>query len=133
MVYQTPPVLFLIFNRPVLTEKVFDEIRKAKPRKLFIAADAARKDRVGEDEKCAATREIVTKVDWDCEVKTLFRGQHLGCGRAVSEAITWFFDHVEEGIILEDDTKPTPEFFDFCTEMLEHYRTDTRIMHIAGT
>ncbi|HMG92564.1 MAG TPA: hypothetical protein VK589_21045 [Chryseolinea sp.] len=133
MTHQTPPILFLVFGRPSTTKIVFEEIRKAKPRRLFIAADAARKDRIGEKERCQATREVVSNVDWDCEVKTLFRDQHLGCGRAVSEAITWFFDHVEEGIILEDDTKPSPEFFDFCAEMLAHYRNDTRVMHIAGT
>ena len=133
MTYQTPPVLFVIFSRPSTTEIVFEEIRKAKPSRLFIAADAARGDREGEHEKCLATREIVSRVDWDCEVKTLFREKHLGCGRAVSEAITWFFDHVEEGIILEDDTKPSPEFFEFCAKMLAHYRNDTRVMHIAGT
>ncbi|HEX6890952.1 MAG TPA: nucleotide-diphospho-sugar transferase, partial [Chryseolinea sp.] len=128
MTYQTPPVLFVIFSRPSTTEIVFEEIRKAKPSRLFIAADAARGDREGEHEKCLATREIVSRVDWDCEVKTLFREKHLGCGRAVSEAITWFFDHVEEGIILEDDTKPAPEFFEFCAKMLAHYRNDTRVM-----
>ncbi len=111
MAHQTPPILFLIFSRPSTTEIVFEEIRKAKPRKLFVAADGPRKDRPDEKERCEAARKIISKVDWDCEVKTLFRDENLGCGRAISEGITWFFEHVDEGIILEDDTKPAPEFF----------------------
>ena len=133
MAHHTPPVLFLIFSRPSTTEIVFEEIRKAKPTKLFIAADGPRKHKPGENEKCEAARAIVSKIDWDCEVKTLFRDENLGCGRAISGGINWFFEHVEEGIILEDDTKPAPEFFRFCSEMLEYYRNDDRVMEISGS
>jgi hypothetical protein len=133
MAHQTPPVLFLIFSRPSTTEIVFEEIRKAKPSKLFVAADGPREGRPGEREKCEAARAVISKVDWDCEVKTLFRDKNLGCGRAISEGITWFFEHVDEGIILEDDTKPGPEFFRFCAEMLEYYRDDHRVMEVSGT
>lgn len=133
MAHQTPPVLFAIFNRPSTTEVVFEEIRKAKPSRLFVAADGPREDVSGDREKCDAARAVISKVDWDCEVKTLYRDENLGCGRAISEGITWFFEHVDEGIILEDDTKPAPEFFRFCAEMLEHYRDDDRVMEVSGT
>ena len=59
MALTTPPILFLIFNRPSVTEKVFEEIRKAKPTKLFIAADGPRKDKPKENEKCEAAREVL--------------------------------------------------------------------------
>ncbi|MBL6448119.1 nucleotide-diphospho-sugar transferase [Fulvivirga sp. 29W222] len=126
------PVLFLVFNRPDVTRQVFEAIRLAKPRQLFIAADGPRKDKVGESEKCRMVREIATNVDWECEVSTLFREENQGCGEAVSEAITWFFMHVEEGIILEDDCLPAQDFFQFCAEMLAYYRHDTRVMQIGG-
>ena len=87
------PVLFLIFNRPDTTERVFEEIRKARPPRLYVAADGPRASRPGEKEICEKTRAIVGNVDWPCEVKTLFRDVNLGCGHAVSQAITWFFDN----------------------------------------
>ena len=127
------PVLFLVFNRPELTFQVFEEIRKAKPAQLYIAADGPREDKDGEAEKCELTRSIINKIDWNCEVKTLFRDKNLGCKIAVSSAITWFFDNVEEGIILEDDCLPDPSFFKFCEELLERYRDNETIMHIGGT
>ena len=132
MALQTPPILFLIYNRPSLTESVFEEIRKAKPSKLFIAADGPRQGKPGDYEKCEAAREVISKVDWDCDVKTLLRDENLGCGRAISGGITWFFEQVDEGIILEDDTKPSSDFFEFCAEMLVYYREDTRVMQVAG-
>ncbi|HBY56714.1 MAG TPA: hypothetical protein DEG96_02450 [Candidatus Atribacteria bacterium] len=126
------PVLFLIFNRPDTTQKVFDAIKQAKPKQLFVAADGPREDKEGEKEKCKQTRKIIEQVDWDCEVKTLFRDKNLGCKIAVSSAIDWFFENVEEGIILEDDCLPSQSFFWFCQELLEYYRKDTRIMMISG-
>jgi hypothetical protein len=127
------PILFLIFNRPDLTEKVFGQIRKIRPKQLFIGADGPRKDKLGEDEKCQETRQLVLDmIDWDCEVKTLFREENLGCGLAVSQAITWFFEHVEIGIILEDDCYPHLSFFEFCEKMLDYYKEDEEVMHISG-
>lgn len=46
---------------------------------------------------------MITNVDWDCDVKKLYGQKNLGCKIAMSNAITWFFENVEEGIILEDD------------------------------
>lgn len=126
------PVLFMIFARPDTTLRVFEAIRQARPKKLFIAADGPRSSREGEAERCEQARQVVSMVDWPCEVQTLFRDKNLGCGRAVSGAITWFFEHVTEGIILEDDTLPSPDFFRYCSELLARYRDDTRIWSIAG-
>lgn len=125
-------VLFLVFNRPDTTKQVFEAIRKAKPPRLYVAADGPRTDKSGEAEKVEQVRRIETIVDWDCEVKTLFREENLGCGKAVSSAITWFFENEEEGIILEDDCLPSQSFFWFCEELLERYRDDMRVMVVSG-
>jgi len=126
------PILFLIFNREDTTQKVFDAIRLQKPKYLFVAADGPRKHKLGEVEKCQKVRDIIKQVDWDCELKTLFREENLGCKVAVSSAITWYFENVEQGIILEDDCLPDPSFFPYCEELLDKYKDDTRIGHIGG-
>lgn len=127
------PLLFLIFNRPDLTTRVFAAIRKAKPKRLYIAADGPRDHAKHDRMRCILTRDAVMKnIDWDCEVKTLFREQNLGCGLAVSEAISWFFEHEEEGIILEDDCLPDNSFFSYCSAMLEKFRHDERVMQVQG-
>ena len=132
MTFDTP-ILFLVFNRPAPTKKVFERIREIKPTKLFIAADGHRANKEGEKEKCDEVRNIIlTGVDWPCEVKTLFRNNNLGCGLAVSEGITWFFEHVEEGIIVEDDILPSYSFFEFAKELLKLYRNDESVWHIGG-
>ncbi|MDP2237968.1 MAG: nucleotide-diphospho-sugar transferase [Bacteroidales bacterium] len=126
------PVLFLVFNRPDATKQVFEAIRKAKPPRLYVAADGPRISKDGEAQLVQQVRSIATNVDWDCEVKTLFRDENLGCKYAVSVAITWFFQQEEQGIILEDDCLPSQSFFLFCEELLGRYKDDLRVWHISG-
>jgi hypothetical protein len=126
------PVAFIIFNRPGHTERVFREIAKARPPKLLVVADGPRANRLDEAEKCAATRSIIQRVDWKCEILTNFADVNLGCKQRVSSGIDWVFEQVEEAIILEDDCLPDPTFFRFCEEMLERYRHDSRVGMISG-
>lgn len=127
------PILFLIFNRPDVTAQVFEEIQKQKPKYLYVAADGARANNGRDVENCKLTRTLVVDgIDWDCEVKTLFRDENLGCGIAVSDAITWFFENVEQGIILEDDCLPHFSFFSYCELLLERYKDDQNIFSISG-
>ena len=127
------PVLFLIFNRPEPTARVFEAIRAARPPRLYVAADGPRSTRAGEDALVADTRRIATQVDWPCKLITLFRDNNLGCKNAVSTAITWFFSLEEEGVVLEDDCVPSADFFIFCQILLSRYRSDQRIGWISGT
>jgi hypothetical protein len=127
------PILLLAFNRPYQTQKVFEAIKNAQPNKLYFAVDGPRENKDGEAELCQKVRDIVLKnITWDCEVTTLLRGTNLGCKYAVSSAITWFFEHEPEGIILEDDCLPDASFFPFCAELLDKYRNDNRVMMISG-
>jgi hypothetical protein len=126
------PVLLVIFNRPGTTKVVFEAIRSARPPRLYIAADGPRVGVESDLIECAEARRIADCVDWPCEVKTLFRKENLNCGVAPSSAFTWFFEHEEEGIILEDDCLPSQSFFWYCQELLERYRYDARVMHIGG-
>lgn len=126
------PVLLIIFNRPDTTQKVFQAIARARPTQLFIAADGPRQDKAGEAEACAMARGIVKQVNWPCELKTNFSDINLGCGRHPANAITWVFNHVDRAVILEDDCVPHETFFQFCSELLEQYYDDPRIMQIAS-
>ncbi len=127
------PVALFAFNRPGLTQRVFDAIAQMRPRRLFLVADGPRADRPGEAELCAEVRRIMTAVDWPCEVATNFSPHNLGCGRRMSSGIDWLFGEVEAAILLEDDCLPGPDFFEFSRAMLDRYAADTRIGVISGT
>ena len=126
-------VLLTFFNRPDTTLRVFDAIREAKPPRLYLASDGARDSKTGEKEIVENLRkEVLKRIDWECDVKTLFRGKNWGCRDAMSSSISWFFDNEFDGIILEDDTVPNQSFFTFCENLLDKYKDEKRVMHISG-
>jgi hypothetical protein len=127
------PILFLIFNRPETTQRVFEEIKKQKPKFLFVAADGARRHIEDDIIKCKKARDIVLDgIDWDCELKTLFRDENLGCGKAVQSALDWFFDEVEMGVIIEDDIIPSSSFFEYSSLLLKTFQDNHQIFSING-
>lgn len=123
------PVLLLIRNRPQLTSRVLEGIRRVRPVQLLVAADGP------EDEQlCQETRRIVLKsIDWPCSISMRFSAIRLGCKKAVSEALNWAFELHEELIVLEDDCVPNLSFFLFCEQMLARYRTSPDVMQICGS
>ena len=126
------PVAFLVFNRPELTTRVFEEIRLAKPPVLLVIADGPRKDRPEDVAQCEKVRAVIDTVDWPCDVRKNYADVNLGCGKRVSSGISWVFEEVEEAIFIEDDCLPHPTFFLFCEELLHKYRYDERIGFIGG-
>lgn len=137
-------VLLIVYNRPDKTRQVLEQIIKAEPKKVYVAADGPVDILDGDDELCRQVRDVVMHAlnnqhtdspneTASFEFKTLFRSENMGCGPSVKHAIDWFFSHEEEGIILEDDTVPDPSFFRFCDELLERYREDERIGFISGS
>jgi len=127
-----PAVAFFGFNRPDCTKIVFEEIRRYRPDKLFLVADGPRPAVPADKVSCEEVREIMKSVDWECEVKTNFSEVNLGCKKRMSSGIDWVFSQVEEAILLEDDCIPCPDFFRFCSEMLNRYRDNPQVMHISG-
>ena len=104
-----------------------------QPTRLFITADGPRKGNEEDLKNCEEVRNIIKNIHWECDVKYLLREENWGCKNAVADAISWFFNEVEQGIILEDDCLPNKSFFDFCEQMLEKHKQDMQIMHIGGT
>lgn len=129
---RTPPVLLLAFSRPDLLRRVLDALRTARPGRLFLAVDGPRPGRADDVETTAACRALAGEIDWPCEVKTRFLETNHGCKLAISGAISWFFEQVEEGIILEEDCEPGAAFIPFCAELLERYRDDPRVGLVSG-
>lgn len=125
-------VVFCVFNRPEVTEQVFNRIAEVQPQRLLLVADGPRADRADDFKKVAKVREIISKITWPCEVHRNYASTNMGCGKRMATGLDWAFSIVEDAIILEDDCLPNPAFFSYCQELLERYRFDMRIMQISG-
>jgi len=126
-------VAFFTFNRLDTTIQVFETIRMAKPDRLYLISDGPRKDNASDVENINRVRDYVeNSIDWTCEVKKNYASFNMGCMDRIASGISWVFEFEEAAVILEDDIKPTPDFYDFMQAMLERYQNDENIMLVSG-
>ena len=134
LTYYNKPILFCIFNRIDCTQKSFECIRRVKPRKLYIASDGPRESIQNEKLKVKEVIDYVeSHIDWECEVHKNYSNKNLGCRERISSAISWALSFEEDIVIMEDDIIPNMDFYTFCSEMLDYYKDDDRVMMISGT
>ncbi|HCC93277.1 hypothetical protein [Empedobacter sp.] len=126
------PVLLIFFCRPEKTKQVFDAIKEARPSKLYLYQDGARPGRKDDIENVKKCREIVSDIDWECEVFYKYQEENFGCDPSEFISQKWMFETEEYGIVLEDDDVPSQSFFPFCKDLLEKYKDDTRMGIICG-
>lgn len=139
MAFKTP-ILLITFNRPDHTRRVLTEILKQEPQELYVCQDGAREGNDNDRIKCQEVRDVINELTApyaighkDFTLHTLYQKQNLGCGPGPQAGITWFFDNVEQGIIMEDDCLPHSDFFGYCEELLNKYKDDERVQFINST
>lgn len=123
-------VLCLFFNRSEPFKQVFDQVKKARPSKLFLYQDGPRNDK--DMPGILECRKISSEIDWECEVHTLYQEKNFGCDPSEFISQKWAFSFVDKCIVLEDDDVPSLTFFSFCKAMLDKYENDNRVMLISG-
>lgn len=126
------PVLLIFFTRSQVFEQVFESVRQARPKTLFLWQDGPREGREDDIEGINKCREIAEKIDWDCTVYRKYNEKNIGCDPSIFYAYNWAFEHVDRCIFLEDDQVPSQSFYPYCKELLDKYENDTRISHICG-
>lgn len=128
------PVLLITFNRPAYTQRALEVIANANPSILFVFQDSPRNNVPSDFEKCEQVRHVIDSVSANANfiINKHYSTTNLGCGPGPATAISWFFDNVDKGIIIEDDAIPHPEFFNYAEEMLARYEDDPSVMAIGS-
>ena len=129
------PVLLITFNRPDHTRRVLEAIMAANPEDLYVFQDGARVGNENDAKKCAEVRQVVEDVTkgYPVRVHAYFSDRNFGCGAGPMTGISWFFNQVEKGIVMEDDCLPHPDFFGYCAALLERYKDDEKVLFINST
>lgn len=134
------PILLITFNRPEHTRRVLTQILKQEPQSLYVCQDGAREGNENDHLKCQEVREVINELTSAYAVAhpnfslfTLYSSLNLGCGPGPQAGITWFFENVERGIIMEDDCLPHPDFFGYCEELLNRYKDNPQVQFINST
>jgi len=110
------PVLLLIYNRPESTKRVLQRLQKLGVRKLYVWGDGPKNTK--DDKRVSKVKEHLIPFELMIK-KSRFSSDNNGCRKSVLGGINWFFSHVNEGIILEDDCLPSPHFFSFSNASKE--------------
>jgi Glycosyl transferase family 2 len=123
-------VVLLLYARPDTTQRLVDIVRAATPSRVLVVADGPRD--AADAELCEATRDVIARAEWECDVLTNYAETNLGLKHRVESGLDWAFGLVDEAIVLEDDCLPHPTFFRFCDELLERYRGEPRVLSVSG-
>ena len=135
------PILLITFNRPDHTRQTLQRILEAHPRDLYIFQDGARSGNANDALKCQHVRDVINELVAEYKAKhssslltlhSYFSEANLGCGPGPMTGISWFFENVEQGIVMEDDCLAHPDFFPYCEELLNRYK-DTEVKFINST
>ncbi len=127
------PVLLIAFNRPDNARQVLEAIQAAGVSRLYVSLDGARDGHPTDAARCAEVLDVVRGTPWAPSVQVREHDTNLGCKDAVVDALDWFYGVEPEGIVLEDDCLPAPDFFGFCDAMLDRYRDDDRVWLVTGS
>ena len=125
--------MILAYRRPKQLAKLIETLKKIKPKNLYISVDGPKKSNPIDKELVKQTKEVIERnINWDCTIKKKYNVKNLGCKMGVSSAISWFFDHINEGIILEEDCLLHEDFYKFAEQLLEFYRDNKQIWTITS-
>jgi hypothetical protein len=126
-------VLLLTFNRPDSVQIMLKRLLDFGVQNVYISLDGPRKGNTLDVQRINETIELISLFRSKMSIKINRFESNLGCAKAVTGGINWFFSEEDEGIILEDDCLPDKTFLPFCWELLEKYRDVEAIKHICGS
>jgi hypothetical protein len=111
------PVLVTGYNRPELMRDLLQHLSQIGVENLYIALDGPKN--LQDKLKCLETLNEVLQAKNRFDLKILHRRYNLGCCLGMISAIDWFFSKNDFGIVIEDDCKPSKEFFELVNDFFE--------------
>lgn len=125
------PIAIIIYNRDAKFRKLLHFVSKVRPSKMYIIADGPKS--IEDKTKVEKTRNVLSEINWDCEIIKVFSDVNLGLRNRVVSGLDYVFKKEEFAIILEDDLIPSEDFFHFTEELLYKYKNDSRVFSICGS
>jgi hypothetical protein len=126
------PVTLFFYKRVKKTLRVFEEIAKVKPKKIYLISDGPKdKSETPLVEECRYL--VEKKIDWSCDVVRDYSAANSGVYNRIGLGAINVLRIENRALFLEDDCLPEQTFFRFSEEMLERYAHDTRVLWVCGT
>ena len=121
-------LLIIAFDRPHYLEKTLRGLKASDFKNVFAAIDGPRNER---DKKKISEVKAVLKKHNIKNIKA--QKNNIGINPAFETGISWFYNNVESGVVLEEDCVPNPSFFPFAAEVFKRYKDDPKIGMLTGS
>ena len=126
------PVVLFFFKREDLILQVLERVAQVKPCKLYLFSDGGRNEKEWEIVNHCRDK-VEESINWDCEIIRNYADKNRGVYESIGKGALWVFERESQAIFLEDDNLPEISFFQYCKEMLDMYKNDSRILWVCGT
>jgi hypothetical protein len=124
------PVVIFTFKKLRNLKKIFELVNDYNPSKVYVVIDLS-KD-VKTEQTQVEIEELIISFQFKTPVEIIKPRTHQGIKQIFDFGLNRIFQVEEELIILEDDTIPSPLFFDYCDTMLKRFALDYSIGCING-
>lgn len=124
------PVLLLTYKRVDSVITLIDKLRAVGTKNIYFANNAPRNS--NEKKITDEVRNLKRLIDWNCSVVEFFKDTHLDVKNSIVSSIDQFFQHVEFGIILEDDCIPSQDFFQYVSDTYNQCYSKNSPIFISG-
>lgn len=121
------PVLLVGFNRPAAMAQTARVVADLGYDEVYLGVDGPREGSASDGALIEQSVEAARHALGHGIRGVLRQTSNLGCAAAVPTAIDWFFQHVESGLILEDDCIPTAQAAEFVETGLAQYQTSESV------
>lgn len=127
------PVLLISFNRPEMTIEAIYNIKKFQPSTIYFSVDGPRKDVIEDYENVQKCRQLRNFIDWECEVIEIFSDVNYGVGKWPHKVISEVLLKEKYLLIVEDDVRVSPEFYNLIKILLPRYENDAEVFSICAS
>lgn len=111
------PVLILAHQRPALLRKCLAQLESTGFTNLYASVDGSSDTEEADHQEVVSILSEVISPD-----KLNLIPTNLGCEKGVLSGIDWFFNQVENGVIIEEDVLISKDGLQFLNEMLTKYQ-----------
>lgn len=124
-------VVLFTFIKTESIDTILTLIVNYKPEKLYLVMDQPRNS--DDESHQIVLKKKIEQVANQLTIKYFIPKKHIGISGIFDFALDQVFLEEERIIILEDDTVPSFNFFQFCNKQLETYQNNLDVTSIMGT
>lgn len=129
------PVLLIAYRRVNNLKEILNKFNALNVTKIYISLDGPIPGNLDSLIDHNAMLDAITKFReaYTGDLNTLIRHNNFGCSASILSACNWIFENETKAVILEDDCRPSDDFFKFAEYAAEKLEQENSIWLACGS